>query len=292
MRGTIMKSKKRGFTLPEMVVVLVIIALAFSVSTALVPSMDKARDTAKRLLCANGLRKVGAAMIMYADAYDNKMPTDRALKCGATKEFVDMHSFVVYRDDLRTCDTSVDPLGKLIPLRWACLFEAGLITEPNLFYCPNNKSSAYRYESYIDPPPWGTLPQNYNTRGNGNQWVRMGYTYFPTDYTSRLYYDLQTGLKYRDPNCARFDRLDGTLPYATDLLWSQTALSHKSGMRVINGKPVPIDAGLNALFKDGHVVYADNPAIFTHPLWYPKEGILVGNLANVFYYTIFDMIEP
>jgi prepilin-type N-terminal cleavage/methylation domain-containing protein len=299
-----MKSKKRGFTLPEMVVVLVIIALAFSISAALVPSMDKARDDARRLLCANNLRRVGAAMIMYVDAYDNKMPSDRALPCGATQPYTEMHPYVVYRNDWRTCDKTIDPQGKLIPLRWACLFETGFITDPNLFYCPANTSPSYKYQSYIDPPPWGTLPQVYNeTISEKNQWIRIGYSYFPTDSTTKLILNMITGFKYRDPNCARFDRLDGTLPYATDVLWSRDVLSHKSGIRKAAGDKVTVlDPGLNALFKDGHIVYCTDPNVFTDNLkipagvvWYLKENgtFTISNGGyNVFSYTLFDMIEP
>ncbi|MGB8227118.1 MAG: type II secretion system protein, partial [Sedimentisphaerales bacterium] len=230
-----MKSKKRGFTLPEVIVVLVIIALAFSISAALVPSKDKARDDARRLLCANNLRRVGAAMIMYADTYDNLMPADGAMINGTYKRDIS-HFYVVYRGDGDWWSSFNPKTGRYAPLRWACLFEAGFITDPNLFYCPNNEISAYKYESYINPPPWGTLPQNYNNT-YGNQWVRIGYTYFPTDYTSKLRYDIaQTGQPYREPNCTRFDKLDSGIPYATDLLWSRDSLSHKSGIRKVGTK--------------------------------------------------------
>ncbi|MGB8227117.1 MAG: type II secretion system protein [Sedimentisphaerales bacterium] len=295
-----MKSGKRGFTLPEVIVVLVIIALAFSISAALVPSMDRARDNARRMLCANNLRRVGAAMIMYAGTYDNLLPTNQGTPCGQTKVQVETHPYVLYRNDFRNCDKSVDPDGKLIPLRFACLFETGFITDPNLFYCPASEYSWFRYESYIDPPPWGTLPQNYNSSpgGPGNEWVRMSYTYYPTDSNAPKRTDPQTGFKYREPNCARFDRLDGTLPYATDVIWTRDTLSHKSGIRRVNNKVVVLDPGINGLFKDGHVVYCADPNVFTDNLttpagvvWYLKESSILANW-NVFYYTIFDMIEP
>lgn len=290
-----MKSKKRGFTLPELVVVLVIIALAFSISAALVPSKDKARNDAERLLCANNLRRIGAAMIMYAGTYDNLIPPDGGVVNGVYKRDSNpTHPYAVYRDNF------IDSNGTLIPLRFACLFKTGLITEPKLFYCPASEYSWFRYGSYIDPPPWGTLPQNYNSSpgGPGNQWVRMSYAYFPTDYTTKLRTDMQTGFKYREPNCARFDRLDGTLPYATDVIWTRNSLSHKSGIRMVSNKVVVLDPGLNALFKDGHIVYCTDPNLFadnrTTPagiVWYLKESSILANW-NTFYYTIFKMVKP
>ena len=47
----------------------------------------------------------------------------------------------------------------------------------------------YQYESYVNPAPpntsyeWGTLPQKFNADNKMNQWVRIGYTYFPVDGT-------------------------------------------------------------------------------------------------------------
>jgi prepilin-type N-terminal cleavage/methylation domain-containing protein len=301
-KQAVKKNRKTGFTLVELLVVIAIIALLLSV---LIPSMNRAKEIAKRVVCGSGLKGVGSAMSMYADAYDNKMPTDRAIACGATKEWTDMHSFLVYRNDYRTCDKSVDPAGKLIPFRWACLFEKKYISDPKIFYCAGNPGKDHRYDSYIDPPPWGTLPQKYNDMKDGdkNQWVRIGYSYFPTDSTAKLIKNMLTSYKYRDPNCAVFDRLDRSIPYATDLLWSRGSLSHKSGIRkAADDKVVVLNPGINALFKDGHVVYASDRMLFTDDrtveagvVWLMMENktFTTSNGGyNVFHYTIFKNIQP
>ena len=70
-------------------------------------------------------------------------------------------------------------------MKVACLYEEGYISEPKVFYCPSNKNPLYRFESYNDPKPWGTLPQKSNAENNRNQWVRMGYTYYPIDPRSK-----------------------------------------------------------------------------------------------------------
>jgi hypothetical protein len=268
--------------------------------------MNRAKEIAKRVVCGSGLKGVGTAMGMYVDAYANKMPTDRALKCDAKTEWTDMHSFLVYRDDYRTCDKSVDPRGKLIPFRWGCLFDKKYISDPKVFYCAGNPGKNYRYDSYIDPPPWGTLPQKYNDVGivgDKNQWVRIGYTYFPTDSTVPRIMHMGTGFMYREPNCAVFDRLDRSIPYATDLLWSRDQLSHKSGIRrAVGDKVVVLNPGLNALFKDGHVVYSGDRILFTDDrttevgtVWLYKENgtfSTSGGDYNVFQYTILKNIQP
>ena len=55
--------KLRGFTLIELLVVVSIIALLVSI---LLPSLGKARDAAKRVVCSKNLQSLGMAWIMYA----------------------------------------------------------------------------------------------------------------------------------------------------------------------------------------------------------------------------------
>jgi prepilin-type N-terminal cleavage/methylation domain-containing protein len=288
--------KKKGFTLVELLVVIAIIAMLLSI---LIPSMNRAKEIAKRVVCGSGLKGIGSAMALYADAYDNQLPKDRVMKPGDTKDTLEAHPYLVYRSE--PADTWRDLNGKLIPLRWACLFEKKYIAEPKIFYCTGNDTGkSYRYTSYIDPPPWGTLPQKYNSSPGGpvNEWVRIGYTYFPTDYTSRLRGSMQTSLPYREPNCTRFDRLDRDLPYATDLIWSRDGLSHKSGIReMANNQVIVLNPGINGVFKDGHVVYCGNRDVFNESqmanLWKRMENRTLDTPGEYsFHYTIFSMVSP
>lgn len=59
--------KKSGFTLIELLVVIAIIALLLSI---LIPSLGKAKDRTRTILCRSNLRQYGLAMKMYLD--DNK----------------------------------------------------------------------------------------------------------------------------------------------------------------------------------------------------------------------------
>ena len=65
------RSRKRGFTLVELLVVISIVAIMPAI---IAPSLNRCRGSSKRVICANRLKENARGIAMYADAYNGWLP--------------------------------------------------------------------------------------------------------------------------------------------------------------------------------------------------------------------------
>ena len=71
------RKKRSGFTLIELLVVIAIISI---LAGMLLPSLQRAREMAKRTKCGNNLRQIALAISMYASSFGGSYPTSASGK--------------------------------------------------------------------------------------------------------------------------------------------------------------------------------------------------------------------
>jgi prepilin-type N-terminal cleavage/methylation domain-containing protein len=307
--------RKQGFTLIELLVVISIISLLMAI---LVPALGKAKEAAKRTMCGHNLKQIGIAIVAYSvdtdflpfyGGWDPSWSSPFNVPADKPTTRDELHPYAVYRGDK---DPWQGPPP--VPMKLACLYARRYIGDAKLFYCPSNRDLNFRYESYVKPfapntsDEWGTLPQAYNANTGKNNWVRVGDAYYPIDETlkgsSGMVFVGDTPVpKY---TARRFTLLSRKMPYATDVLWKRNDLSHKSG--IDSGTNLVKNAGINALFKDGHVRFVRDQMV--SDTWFGTQTKLFDNVywehidppggedppdeldARYLFYNIYRMIEP
>ena len=173
----------KGFTLIELLVVISIIALLVSV---LMPALNRAKDNAKRTVCASNQKSIGQAVMLYASSNDDKLPRNEAnpgyeyTKIGDGAPHRSYMMFEINRD------ASLQPWDRVIGTMGMGLLMNKIIDTPETFYCegvPRQRqggsgtytSLAFRYEDY---DLGGGFPWSPDDMIN-NHMIRSSYNFMP-----------------------------------------------------------------------------------------------------------------
>jgi len=162
-----MQSRKRAFTLVELLVVIGIIAVLVGI---LLPTLSKARETAKRTACLSNLRQLGVACFEYSIKY----------KGGFVPLGYLMTSSTSHLKVLNTTAACNRPAG-YGPVMLGYLVQAGLIKDGKPYYCPSETNPQWIYNFGEGGGSTATLSANpwpFSAQGTGLE-TRLGYSCRP-----------------------------------------------------------------------------------------------------------------
>ena len=284
--------RTKGFTLIELLVVVAIIALLISI---LLPSLARARELAKRAVCAANLRGIGQSAYIYSNDYNERFPVDLggASPAGGTDPGVQFSGQMAQDATTSASEDLTNATGVSVGRSLFLLIIEGA-TSPGQFICPSSSDTKddLRNEDTGNP-----------TAAN------VGVDRFDFKSYNNLSYGYQMPLSRVAPPSTS---LDVRMALAADkgpYFQGESMAFKTAAVEPLTGLDDPPSNALDAnntdweqwnspnhgqegqqiLFVDGHVDFERTPAqgpdndnIYTYAdeNYSDLDGIMVGNLAN------------
>jgi prepilin-type N-terminal cleavage/methylation domain-containing protein len=244
---------RKAFTLIELLVVISIIALLVSI---LLPALNEARSTAKRLLCLSNLHNQGIAFAQYVQDNRSMMPPQFGNYC--------WHTYTMFEATLFNANAATNQ-GKITLLKGfgqGALINAGLLdNQKNEYYCPCLRVSDDGQNHHIlvgnihpDTGDWYIRP--------GDQFLWGGYHYFKN-------------------NLKTYEKL-APRSFIYDILHDRTNVPHKDRM----GQP----KGLSVLYGDGHTLFNTDQRMFDEELWGVNNSMQIPDSYPPNWFTILSYL--